>query len=347
MRKRGWNDEITETLKRRKKEAGMADRSEIDTMFAFMTSTKAAQQPPIIPRPVAQPSWLSGQRASCPFISIANASRRYGFAAGVGMRLGGGGGVIRQSINFQTKRMSNAVMIAATICRVRVSRTGLLRKGVDSLRQRKIEIGQAALAMSRKHQPHLVKANVDIRMVLFFLRYVSHCIHKINRIGEIVELERALDVLFLELPLGHFFQPHFCFIGFDQIRHIGQTSNTRKLFCKRRFTLRQNQAGAEGRPRILRRFLSESKSSTATERDCRETKAQSEMILLMASLADSRSCTKRNPLCCGKYFDPPVSSVTTGRPIARNVAARSLSQPVCHATSTPLIAVNSALADAT
>jgi Domain of unknown function (DUF5069) len=36
MRKRGWNDEITETLGRRKKEAGMAGRSEIDTMFAFI-----------------------------------------------------------------------------------------------------------------------------------------------------------------------------------------------------------------------------------------------------------------------------------------------------------------------
>jgi gluconokinase len=36
MRKRGWNDEITETLKRRKKEAGMASRSEIDTMFGFI-----------------------------------------------------------------------------------------------------------------------------------------------------------------------------------------------------------------------------------------------------------------------------------------------------------------------
>ena len=36
MRKRGWNDEISETLKRRKKEAGMAGRSEIDTMFAFI-----------------------------------------------------------------------------------------------------------------------------------------------------------------------------------------------------------------------------------------------------------------------------------------------------------------------
>ncbi len=36
MRKRGWNDEVSETLKRRKKEAGMAGRSEIETMFGFI-----------------------------------------------------------------------------------------------------------------------------------------------------------------------------------------------------------------------------------------------------------------------------------------------------------------------
>lgn len=36
MRKRGWNDDISETLKRRKKEAGMAGRSEIETMFEFI-----------------------------------------------------------------------------------------------------------------------------------------------------------------------------------------------------------------------------------------------------------------------------------------------------------------------
>ena len=36
MRKRGWNDEASETLKRRKKEAGMAGRSEIETMFTFI-----------------------------------------------------------------------------------------------------------------------------------------------------------------------------------------------------------------------------------------------------------------------------------------------------------------------
>ena len=36
MRKRGWNDELAEILKRRKKEAGMAGRSEIQTMFTFI-----------------------------------------------------------------------------------------------------------------------------------------------------------------------------------------------------------------------------------------------------------------------------------------------------------------------
>jgi Domain of unknown function (DUF5069) len=36
MRKRGWNDEVSETLTRRKKEAGMAGRSEIRTMFDFI-----------------------------------------------------------------------------------------------------------------------------------------------------------------------------------------------------------------------------------------------------------------------------------------------------------------------
>ena len=36
MRKRGWSDEVSETLKRRKKEAGMAGRSEVETMFSFI-----------------------------------------------------------------------------------------------------------------------------------------------------------------------------------------------------------------------------------------------------------------------------------------------------------------------
>jgi gluconokinase len=36
MRKRGWDDELSETLIRRKEEAGMAGRSEIRTMFNFV-----------------------------------------------------------------------------------------------------------------------------------------------------------------------------------------------------------------------------------------------------------------------------------------------------------------------
>lgn len=36
MRKCGWNDEISETLTRRKKETGLADRSDIETMFQFI-----------------------------------------------------------------------------------------------------------------------------------------------------------------------------------------------------------------------------------------------------------------------------------------------------------------------
>jgi gluconokinase len=36
MRKRGWNDEISEILERRKREAGISDRSDIQTSFQFI-----------------------------------------------------------------------------------------------------------------------------------------------------------------------------------------------------------------------------------------------------------------------------------------------------------------------
>ena len=36
MRKRGWNDDVSETLIRRKNEGGLANRNEIMTMFAFI-----------------------------------------------------------------------------------------------------------------------------------------------------------------------------------------------------------------------------------------------------------------------------------------------------------------------
>ncbi len=53
MRKRGWNDEITDTLKRRKKEAGMAGRSEIETMFQFIDADEG-RSPVGAPRPGAK-----------------------------------------------------------------------------------------------------------------------------------------------------------------------------------------------------------------------------------------------------------------------------------------------------
>ena len=36
MRKRGWNDEATETLNRRKRESGLSDRDDIRTMFDYI-----------------------------------------------------------------------------------------------------------------------------------------------------------------------------------------------------------------------------------------------------------------------------------------------------------------------
>ena len=36
MRKRGWNDEVSEMVKRRKADAGMTDRSDIQTSFEFI-----------------------------------------------------------------------------------------------------------------------------------------------------------------------------------------------------------------------------------------------------------------------------------------------------------------------
>jgi len=36
MRKRGWNDEASDVLSLRKREAGLADRSDIETMFQFI-----------------------------------------------------------------------------------------------------------------------------------------------------------------------------------------------------------------------------------------------------------------------------------------------------------------------
>jgi hypothetical protein len=46
MRKCGWNDEISETLTRRKNEGGMADRAEIETMFQFIDADEGRSPAP-------------------------------------------------------------------------------------------------------------------------------------------------------------------------------------------------------------------------------------------------------------------------------------------------------------
>jgi hypothetical protein len=53
MRKRGWNDEASDTLKRRKKESGMAGRSEIETVFIYIDADEGRSWM-LPPRPVDQ-----------------------------------------------------------------------------------------------------------------------------------------------------------------------------------------------------------------------------------------------------------------------------------------------------
>jgi gluconokinase len=43
MRKRGWDDEVSEILQRRKKEAGMSDRSDIQTSFQFIDADEGRE----------------------------------------------------------------------------------------------------------------------------------------------------------------------------------------------------------------------------------------------------------------------------------------------------------------
>ncbi len=46
MRKVGWNDDVTETLERRKRESGFADRDDIQTMFDFIDADEGRNPRP-------------------------------------------------------------------------------------------------------------------------------------------------------------------------------------------------------------------------------------------------------------------------------------------------------------
>jgi len=54
MRKRGWNDEVSEILNRRKAEGGMADRSDIETAFQFIDADEGRLTQPKTPNPNPQ-----------------------------------------------------------------------------------------------------------------------------------------------------------------------------------------------------------------------------------------------------------------------------------------------------
>src|SRR2546423_1746788 len=68
-------------------------------------------------------------------------------------------------------------------------------------------------------------------MMLFFLGHFRYRVHEINRIGKIVELESAFNVLFLQFPFRDSFHALFQLGRFHQVGHNGTTSNTRKSFC--------------------------------------------------------------------------------------------------------------------
>src|SRR5437763_1113222 len=76
-----------------------------------------------------------------------------------------------------------------------------------------------------------VGTTVDIGMVFLFLGHFGHCVYEINRIGKIIELKRAFDVLLLQFPFRDFFHSLLELALFDGVSHNGTTSNTRKSFC--------------------------------------------------------------------------------------------------------------------
>jgi len=134
----------------------------------------------------------------------------------------------------------------------------LFRQGIDSFRQTEIELGQTAFAVGGENQAHLIVTDVDIRMVLLISGHFGHCIHEIDRVGEIIKLKSALDVLLLQFPFGDFFETSFQLVRFHQISHNEGTSNIPKLFCNVEsqtiFSLPAAALKFQNFPQILRRI---------------------------------------------------------------------------------------------
>ena len=107
----------------------------------------------------------------------------------------------------------------------------LLGERVDSLGQREIELGQSTFGVGRTNQTHFIKANVDVGMMLFVFRDLSHRIYKVDRIGKLIELERPLDVLLLQLPFWNLFQAGFQLVRFDQVSHNRERVTPQNAFA--------------------------------------------------------------------------------------------------------------------
>jgi hypothetical protein len=85
--------------------------------------------------------------------------------------------------------------------------------------------------VGRKNQADLVVADIDVGMMFLILGHFGDGVDEIDRLGEVIELERALDVFLLELPFRHLLEAVFQVVGFDQLSHNGGTFNTPKTFC--------------------------------------------------------------------------------------------------------------------
>src|SRR3954468_19855239 len=68
-------------------------------------------------------------------------------------------------------------------------------------------------------------------MMFLVFRYFGDPVYKADGLGEVIELERALDVLLLEFPFRHLLQSRFCLFGLQQVSHKGERVTPSNLFA--------------------------------------------------------------------------------------------------------------------
>ena len=91
---------------------------------------------------------------------------------------------------------------------------------VDALGELEIQFGQTRFAVGVDAQLDVVAFDLDVRMMFLFLGNLGDEIDEIDGANKIVELEKTFDLLFVRLPLGHFFEEILEVCGGDQVGHI-------------------------------------------------------------------------------------------------------------------------------